>query len=201
MNKPDQKFQAFTGHCIDLYRIASFNFKNPHSYTKFRQIKSIQEKTNSTVLIETGTYRGVTTKRCSYIFERIYTIELDEKLATEAATYLANKKNVEVIQGDALEVLPKILESDGLNNVLVFLDGHFSGGETACGNLPEPAVEELRIISKYKDKIKGVVIDDFRLFGTEHGFPKKSDLLKSAEGYFDDYDINVHLDQLIISQG
>jgi hypothetical protein len=200
MNKPDQKLQALTGYCLDLYRIASFSFKNPHSYTKFRQIKSIQEKTNSTVFIETGTYRGVTTKRCSSIFEKIYTIELDEKLATGAAAYLANKKNIEVIQGDALAVLPKLLNGEVVNNVLIFLDGHFSGGETACGNLLEPAVEELTIISKYRDKVKGIVIDDFRLFGTEHGFPKKSDLLKVAEKYFDDYEITVHLDQLIIAK-
>lgn len=200
MNKPDRNLQAFIGHFLDLYKIASFNFINPHSYTKFRQIKSIQEKTSSTVFIETGTYRGVTTKRCSSLFDKIYTIELDEKLAVEAAAYLADKKHVEVIQGDALEALPKILEDDGVNNVLIFLDGHFSGGETACSNLPEPAIEELKIISKYSRKVKGIVIDDFRLFGTEHGFPTKSELIKAAEGYFDGYEIIVHLDQLIIAK-
>jgi hypothetical protein len=200
MNKPDRNLQAFIGHFLDLYKIASFNFINPHSYTKFRQIKSIQEKTRSTVFIETGTYRGVTTKRCSSLFEKIYTVELDEKLAVEAAAYLADEKHVEVIQGDALEALPKILEDDSVNNVLIFLDGHFSGGETACSNLPEPAIEELKIISKYSKKVKGIVIDDFRLFGTEHGFPTKSELIKAAESYFDGYEIIVHLDQLIIAK-
>jgi hypothetical protein len=200
MNKTNRDIQALFGHVIDLYKLASFDFQNPHSYTKFLLIKRLQQKIKPSVFIETGTYRGVTTKRCSSIFDKIYTIELDKTLAAEAADYLSNKKNVQVIQGDALEVLPNILESEEVNNALIFLDGHFSGGVTACGNLPEPAIEELKLIANYRSKVKGIVVDDFRLFGTELGFPKKYDLLQVAEKNFEDYEISVHLDQLIISK-
>ncbi len=199
MNKQKQNLQAFIGHIIDLYRLASFNFKNPHSYTKFRQIKSLQKRTNATVFIETGTYLGVTTKRCATIFSKLYTIELDEELAKQAKNYLSNNNNVEVIQGDTLEFLPNLLEREEINNALVFLDGHFSGGITACGDIPEPAIEELKILAKHKIKIKCIIIDDFRSFGIESGFPKKSELLKATENYFDDYQITIHLDQLIIA--
>ncbi|HEY9302612.1 MAG TPA: rRNA adenine N-6-methyltransferase family protein [Phormidium sp.] len=198
MNKQNQHFQAWAGHALDIYRLASFNFKNPHSYTKFRQINSLRKRTNSSVFIETGTYLGVTTNRCSSVFDKVYTIELDEKLAAQAASYLSNKKNVEVIQGDALKVLPTLLESESVNNALIFLDGHFSGGVTACGDLPEPAIQELQVIADYKNKVKAIIIDDFRCFGTDLGFPKKSEVIGIMEKHFDNYEITVHLDQLIL---
>ena len=198
MNKQDQYFQALAGHILDIYRLASFKFKNPHSYTKYRQINSIRKRTSSSVFIETGTYLGVTTNRCSSVFEKVYTIELDEKLAAQATSYLSNKKNVEVIQGDALKILPTLLESESVNNALIFLDGHFSGGVTACGDLPEPAIQELQVIADYKNKVKAIIIDDFRCFGTDLGFPKKSEVIEIMEKHFDDYEITVHLDQLIL---
>jgi hypothetical protein len=200
MNQQNRDIQAYFGHILDLYRIASFNFNNPHSYTKFCQIKSWQKITNASVFIETGTFLGVTTKRCATIFDKLHTIELDKNLAEQATKFLSIHKNIEVIQGNALEVLPNLLEREEINNALVFLDGHFSGGITACGDLPEPASEELKILAKHKNKIKCIIIDDFRSFGNEPGFPKKSELLKAAEDYFDEYHITVHLDQFIIAK-
>ncbi|MGH8488173.1 MAG: hypothetical protein ACREXS_04705 [Gammaproteobacteria bacterium] len=131
----------------------------------------------------------------------MYTIELDIKLADRAVSYLADRENVTVLHGDALDVLPKVLQSP-VDKVLIFLDGHFSGGVTVCGDMPEPAVEELRVISAYRDKIQAVVVDDFRCFGTEHGWPSKSALLKAAEDYFEKYgfELNAHLDQLILER-
>jgi hypothetical protein len=198
MNKQHQDIQAIAGHILDLYLLASFKFKNPHSYTKFRQIKSLKKRTNASSFVETGTYLGVTTKRCAPIFNQVYTIELDKQLAEQAQSFLSNNKNVEVIQGDALKVLPHLLEREEINDALVFLDGHFSGGITACGEIPEPGIEEIKILAQHKDKISCIVVDDFRSFGTESTFPTKFELLKAAEEYFPDYEITVHLDQLII---
>lgn len=198
MNKQNQDIQAIAGHILDLYLLASFKFKNPHSYTKFRQIKSLKKRTNASVFVETGTYLGVTTKRCAPIFNQVYTIELDKELAELAKSFLSNNKNVEVIQGDALKVLPQLLKREEINDALVFLDGHFSGGITACGEIPEPGIEEIKILAQHKHKIRCIVVDDFRSFGTESSFPTKFELLKAAEEYFHDYEITVHLDQLII---
>jgi Ribosomal RNA adenine dimethylase len=200
MNKQNQYLQALTGHILDLYLLASFQFNNPHSYTKFRQIKSLQKKTKASVFIETGTYLGVTTKRCAPIFSKLYTIELDDNLAKKAEEYLSNNKNIKVIQGDATKILPGLLEREEINDALVFLDGHFSGGITACGDQPEPAIEELKLLAKYKSQINCIIIDDFRSFGNDLGFPKKFELLKAAEEHFESYQITVHLDQLIIAR-
>ncbi len=201
MNKPSHPIVGLTGHLIDLYRIAGFNFNNPHSYTKFRSINSLRKKTGAKNFIETGTYLGITASRCAKVFERVYTIELDDKLAKKSVDYLKNHKNVQVIQGDGLEVCLELLKNGSIDNILIFLDGHFSGGVTACGDLPEPAVEELKLLANYREKIRAIIVDDFRAFGTEPGFPTKSDLLKSAEDYFGihGYEIAVYLDQLLIS--
>jgi hypothetical protein len=152
------------------------------------------------MLIETGTYLGVTTKRCASLFRNIYTVELNEQLAEQASVYLKNHKNIEVLQGDAVEALPKILNKVGVEDILVFLDAHFSAGVTSCGENPEPALEEIEILSKHKEKIKCIIVDDFRCFGNDVGFPKKSSLIKSLEDNFPEFELTVHLDQVIASR-
>jgi hypothetical protein len=193
--------RGLAGYLKDLAKIASGNFSNPHSYTKFLAIKRLKKAAGAKTLIEAGTFRGIMAARCSQIFERVYTIELDHNLAVSATRYLRNKKNVKVIEGDALEVIPELLEREEFQSVLLFLDGHYSRGETACGDLPEPAAEELRALVNYRDKINAIVIDDLRSFGTEQDFPKKSELLKAAEDSFGSgsgFNIDLFLDQLII---
>lgn len=197
MNQQNKNFQAILGHLLDLYRLSTFTFSNPHSYTKFRAIISIKTKVNAKIFIETGTYLGVTTKRCAQHFESVYTIELDPDLAKQARNLLNNNENVEVIHGDALVILPTILSKD-IDDILVFLDGHFSGGVTACGSMPEPALEEIKILAQFKQKIAAIIIDDFRLFGTEAGFPTKSSLFETIEKYLPGFDVTVSLDQIII---
>jgi hypothetical protein len=71
------------------------------------------------------------------------TIELDVKLAQQAALYLKRFSNVEIFQGDAMNLLPQLIARDDVGDVVVFLDGHFSGGKTALGEVPEPAIFEL----------------------------------------------------------
>ncbi len=194
--------RGYLGFIQDVLRIWRFRFSNPHSYTKFKIINSMRKRTNAKILIESGTFLGRTASRCSSVFDHVYTIELDTQLAARAINVLAPKRNVTVIRGDATEVLPQLLQAADVDNVLVFLDGHFSGGITACGTNPEPAVDEMEQLSLHKEKIRAIIIDDFRCFGTEKDFPSKSDLLKSVERYFpaDEFDTTVHLDNLIISR-
>ena len=182
--------------------MARLDFENPRSYTKFRIIDAVRRKSGASVFIEAGTYRGATTHRCSSNFKQVYTVELDPELAEQAARLFAGRANVEVIHGDAMAVIPSLLGDGRVENTLIFLDGHFSGGVTACGDLAEPAVEELRVLAKFKDKICAIIVDDFRSFGTESNFPAKHELLKTAEDYFPapEFNITILLDQLIISR-
>lgn len=128
MNKQNRELQAYVGYLVDIFRIATFRFSNPHSYTKFLAIKNLQKQTNAKVFIETGTYLGVTTNRCAPLFDRVYTIELDSELAEKASLFLAKWSYVKVIQADATVALKELFEAEDFKDALLFLDGHASGG-------------------------------------------------------------------------
>jgi len=199
VNKQGSTFSAIGGHIVDLYRLVTFDVRNPHSYSKLRQIKALAKKTNSSVFIEAGTFVGNTAMRCSRAFEKVITIELDAGLYRLASAYLAKRSNVLCLEGDALKILPSVLNTADVRNCLVFLDGHFSGGVTAHGDLTEPACEEIAVLATYKDKINAVIVDDFRCFGRDKGWPRRSLLLKTVEDSFGDgFDYTVHLDQVLI---
>ena len=194
------EIRGWMGHVLDLVGMFRFDLKNPHSYTKFRAICALKQKSKSKVFIEAGTYRGVTADRCARVFDRVYTIELNQALAKKAADFLKSRKNVTVIEGNALVVLPQILQLSEVDNAFIYLDGHPCDSTTSAGAVPEAAVEELVALSPYQEKINAIVVDDFRNFGVEKEFPAKSALLKAAEDNFRDshFHIFVERDQLVI---
>lgn len=179
----------------------AFRYSNPHSYTKYRQIVAVARRTGARVLVETGTFRGVTTRRCLRHFSRVYTIELDHELAQEAKKRLARFGNCQVIEGDATQEVKTLLERPDVGSeLLLFLDGHFSGSGTASGANAEPALEVIGVIARHKGSVAAIIIDDFREFGTQSGWPAKSELLRAIETSFpaDDFQLTVHLDQVLV---
>ena len=199
MNKQGAVLAAAAGHFVDLYHLFRFETRNPHSYSKFRQIKVLAQRSGASMLIETGTYVGNTAMRCSRVFERVITIELDADLFRQANEYLSQRKNVQCLEGDALVLLPQVLERADVNDVMVFLDGHFSGQQTAHGDLAEPACEEIEVLAKYRHKIRAFIVDDFRCFGRDKGWPRRSELLRTVEECFGDgFEYTIHLDQILV---
>lgn len=184
MRAPGAILSGIGGFATDVYRMATCQLTNPHSYLKFLTINRVRKETGSTTAIETGTYLGGTAYRCSKVFEKVYTIELDAALANEAKRNLKRCANVEVIEGDAVVALEKLFREHDFDRATIFLDGHFSGNGTACGILSEPAVAELEVLGRYIGRISGIVIDDFRTFGVESGAPTKSQLLEAVERQF-----------------
>ena len=57
-----------------------------------------------------------------------------------------------------------------------------------------------KVIAQYKDKVSAIIIDDFRTFGTDSGFPSKSEIFSAIEQKFSEYEINIHLDQILITR-
>jgi hypothetical protein len=198
MNQQGSYFSALGGHLVDLYRLMRFDVRNPHSLSKVRQIRALAKRTHARTLVETGTFLGNTAMRASYFFDRVITIELSPDLYRKAAAYLAKRKNVECIEGDATKVLPQVMSRPDVREALVFLDGHFSGGPTALGDTEEPACIEIEMLAPFRDKVAGIVVDDFRLFGAG-GWPPKSELLRAVEKHLGQtHDFTVHLDQLLV---
>ena len=93
------------------------------------------------VFVETGTYRGNTIMRVSHMFQSIHTIELSKKWYKYASKRLKGQSHVVCHQGDSAEVLSKLLQ-EIKEPVLIYLDAHYSGGETAFGKEEAPLLRE-----------------------------------------------------------
>ena len=202
MNQQRRPLHAFAGHLLDLYRLITFNPRNPHSYSKFRNLRAVQRRTGASMLLETGTFLGVTTNRCAPHFERIYTVEIEPALAAQARRFLARHAHVEVVLGDADVEVRRLFNDKKIVNALIFLDGHFSAGFTGSADNPEPAVSIMEFLSQHADQIAAIVIDDYREFGTQTGWPTKWRLTKTAEEMFAPlgFRLTVHLDQMLLER-
>lgn len=95
------------------------------------------------------------------IFDAVVTIELSQDLHRAAAETLADLPNVGLVQGDSrAELVPLAAERIP---TLYWLDGHWSGGETAGAGHECPVLGELAAIgSGHPDDC--ILIDDARLF-------------------------------------
>lgn len=149
----------------------------PHRY-KVDEIRRIARAYRCRSFVETGTYYGDTTWAVMDLFDRSFTIELDDALHELAVRRFADRPQVRVLHGDSGEVLPSLLD-ELVDPALYWLDGHYSGGVTAKGSLDTPIMKELDAIMTRGGTFV-VLIDDARLFDGTHDYPKLEDLIDSV---------------------
>lgn len=116
--------------------------------------------------IETGTYRGESTRILAQINRQVITIEPDLKLYNRAKKRLSKDfSNVQVVQAKSEDVLQEII-SECRGGVGLFLDGHYCGPNTFKGPNVSPIRTELEIIGKHAAQLSNVTIlvDDLRYF-------------------------------------
>lgn len=113
------------------------------------------------VFIETGTYQGDSARWAVSHFKTVYTIERSEELYREFSGPLT-RLGVRALLGDSRRVLPGLLQEIGDEGVVVWLDGHWSGGQTAGRGDECPLLGELSHFASRKNDI--ILIDDARLF-------------------------------------
>lgn len=122
--------------------------------------------------LETGTLIGETTLNVQPYFDRVYTIELSEKYYNDfdAVKIEGGYENIFNYLGDSSVVIPDIIGSLKNKDRLIFwLDGHWSSGDTAKGEKDCPLIEECKSIDSLYKSDKGIIlIDDYRLFGTNN---------------------------------
>ena len=200
MNDPKTILEPIAGYALDVLSKLRGRPFVPHSLTKLQNLKVCRDLTKATTAIEVGSFKGVTTRRLSYLFKHVVSIEIDETLYRQAKMRCANRKNVEILLGDGTQLLPKVISN--AKNALLFLDGHFSGGETGQGDEPEPILKEVDLILPSIENLAAIVIDDFRLFGIESGWPKKSEVLQKLESTFPQqtWSIAIQFDQFLITR-
>jgi FkbM family methyltransferase len=114
-------------------------------------------------MVESGTYFGDMVEAQRRTFGRVVSIELSPELWRSAADRFASVPNVTILQGDSTDVLPRVLADLG-GPCLFWLDGHYSAGVTARGDLETPVWSELEAILDRRGP-DVVLIDDARCFG------------------------------------
>ena len=120
------------------------------------------------VFIETGTYLGNTIIPLESHFNELHTIEIKEQFIIDAKNKyngLRNRKNIINFHlGDSSKVLAELCPKIE-NNAILFLDGHWSSGNTGRGDKDCPLYEELQCIMSHLKHNSIIIIDDCRLFG------------------------------------
>ena len=127
-----------------------------------QQAKWLREKMNLNILVEGGTYLGETAKTLSREFEKIYTIEKSDVIFEKSKRNIGGISNIIQLRGDTREHLPKLVSEN--DNVLFWLDSHWSGGDTYGEQDECPLLQELNIIFSSTMKNYAILIDDARLF-------------------------------------
>jgi hypothetical protein len=113
--------------------------------------------------VETGTFQGDSAETLSSLFENAWSIELSHDLYEKARRRLSERANLQLVRGDSRDALAAIAEQAG--PALYWLDGHWSGGETAGEGYECPVLAEISSIDSSGSAGEScVLIDDARLF-------------------------------------
>ncbi|MGH6926180.1 MAG: hypothetical protein ACRED5_20835 [Propylenella sp.] len=106
--------------------------------------------------VETGTFRGTTTKFLSDRFPRVVSIEINPRYVAFARLRMRKRRNVEIVEGDsAAELAPILRRLERGKPIFAYLDAHW-------GNLP--LTPELRALEESSlDYV--AAIDDFEVPG------------------------------------
>lgn len=141
---------------------------------KYDFLRGLAKTYKVEAFVETGTYQGRMTDAMATHVSKIRTIELSPTLHAAAEALFAARadKDIKVLLGNSGEVLAEVLKEDGLGLPLIWLDAHWSAGNTAwiSESKHTPVVDELQTIAD--SGVRAVVaIDDIRCFDGKNGYP------------------------------
>ena len=162
----------------------------PPEVIKRRILSTYGSAFKAPTFIETGTFLGDAIYALRHRFQSIFSIELSHDLAKRAQERFRTYPHIHIVQGDSGDLLPQIL-NDISNKCLFWLDGHYSGGITAQGNLDTPIVKELKAIFAHKVKDHAILIDDARLFDGSNDYPTIEQLRELCASSRPDYSFTV----------
>lgn len=127
-----------------------------------QEIERLIKKHSIELVIETGSYRGYTTRQFAAMAPEVITTEANPEYYRETLDTIAGLTNVKAYFGKTEEVLPHLLDKYQLQKkILFFLDDHW------LENLP--LLDELHIIASVGLK-PVIVIHDFKVPGKTFGY-------------------------------
>ena len=172
----------------------------PADRAKRRFLLELFKERHHTLFVESGTFQGGTVEYFVPHARRIVSVEIEPELHAAARTRFSSTPSVELLLGDALDVIPRVL-AELSEPPFVYLDGHFTGGvNKEPGQFVEPAPGILRKVGELGlPRGTTVVVDDLRLFGRGDGFPRLDELASSAQEAFPGAAQFVGIDCLVIA--
>lgn len=127
--------------------------------------------------IETGTHLGDTldhiSRKCRI---KCTSIELSDHFFRHAQLRFKHNPYVSLYHADSSNILPELV-SALKNPALFWLDGHYSVGKTAKGQIETPISEELNAVLQSNIREHVILIDDARCFDGSKGYPELHELL------------------------
>jgi hypothetical protein len=142
-----------------------------------------------TTLVETGTYYGEMIAAVGKHFQRIYSIELDARLAKLAQQRFCGNARVEIIEGDSQKVVPRLLQQIN-EGCLWWLDAGYCGWIGELGN-PNRLGSELNSILSDRRFTHVVLMDDADGVNGEGGSPTLDELIGSIQSNYPDRQVEV----------
>lgn len=153
---------------------------------KRKILKSYLRRYGLKNFVETGTHLGDTLAQMAYDADvQCISIELSDEYYAAAAVRFRGQRNVQLVHGDSAKAMATIVR-DLSAPALFWLDGHYSGGMTAKGDLETPISAELDCILKSPNKQHVILIDDARCFDGTHDYPELHrilDYIRSQSNY------------------
>ncbi len=139
-------------------------------------IKDLQERTGYTNFVETGTHAGWTIDTVLPLFQNILTVEWTDLHYKRAVEKYKDHKHVRLFHGSSRDLLGTMLGTlDGPS--IIWLDAHFSGGDTGHDKKGHcPVREELAAIRESGEKRNVILIDDAVDF-TGGTYPSEQELV------------------------
>lgn len=169
----------------------------PPHLIKEQNIKKYAKQFHLHTFVETGTYYGDMVQAVKNSFNKIYSIELSDKLYSLCVNRFKSDKKICLIQGDSAIKLRNVLEEINCP-ALFWLDGHYSSGVTVKSENETPILDELSLIFEYPNHGHVIVIDDARNFGTNPAYPSISELTKFILNKRSDVEIKILFDSICV---
>lgn len=147
------------------------------------------------LLIETGTYLGDgVVQALNAGYKSIISIELSRQFYIDAQNKFKEYPNIKIVNNRAHEALFDILAPIKEEQVVFWLDAHYSACGTAGEDDPQPLLKELSIIEKWKHtfdvKSPVILIDDMRTFSYQScGFSEK-EIIQSLKRIDENYNFD-----------